>query len=88
MTVRYNRSDQLIGSNWIRTANPERPTVGWPPLSMGFPPRAAHCGQVKDFGGKCLNFREIRLVGPTDHIIKMHEICRETDRILLTSGKE
>ena len=28
MTVLKNRSNQLIGSNWIRKANPERPTVG------------------------------------------------------------
>ena len=28
MTVRINRTDQLIGSDWIRKANPERPTVG------------------------------------------------------------
>ena len=28
MKVRINWSDQLIGSNWIRKANPERPTVG------------------------------------------------------------
>ena len=28
MTVRINQSDQLIGSNWIRKANPERPIVG------------------------------------------------------------
>ena len=27
MTVRKNQSDQLIGSNWIRKANPESPTV-------------------------------------------------------------
>ena len=28
MMVRINRLDQLIGSNWIQKANPERPTVG------------------------------------------------------------
>ena len=28
MTVRINRKDQLIGSDWIRKANPERPTAG------------------------------------------------------------
>ena len=28
MTVRLNQSDQLIGSNWIRKANPEKRTVG------------------------------------------------------------
>jgi hypothetical protein len=27
MTVRKNQSDQLIGSNGIRKANPQRPTV-------------------------------------------------------------
>ena len=35
MTVRINWLDHLIGSNWIRKANPERPTVG---------PCAAHRG--------------------------------------------
>ena len=28
MTVRINRTDQLIGTDWIRKANPERPAVG------------------------------------------------------------
>ena len=28
MMVQINRSDQLIRSNWIRKANPERPIVG------------------------------------------------------------
>ena len=27
MTVRKNQSDKLIGSNWIRKANPESPIV-------------------------------------------------------------
>ena len=40
MTVRQNRSDQLIGSNWIRRANPERPTVGRGLPAEGCPPWA------------------------------------------------
>ena len=35
MTVRQNQSDQLIESNWIRKANPERPTVGLKLLTVG-----------------------------------------------------
>ena len=39
MTVRINRSDQLIGPNWIRKANPERPTVSrvLPTMGRGMP---------------------------------------------------
>ena len=39
MTVRQNQSDQLIGSNWIRKANRERPTVGrvLPTVGHGLP---------------------------------------------------
>ena len=58
MTVRQNRSDQLIGSNWIRRANPERltvgrglpivgrglPTVGRGLPTVGCPPWASHRG--------------------------------------------
>ena len=33
MAMRQNRLDQLMGSNWIRKANPERPTVGHGPLA-------------------------------------------------------
>ena len=47
MTVRKNWSDQLIGSNWIRKANPERlimgcvlPTVGCGLPAKGCPPWA------------------------------------------------
>ncbi len=63
MMVQQNRSDQLIGSKLIRKANPERPTVdrGLPPLAVGFPPSAAHRGQVEDFGAKCPDFHCIRL---------------------------
>ena len=38
MTVRINRTDQLIGSDWIRKANPERPTVGSVLPTEGYPP--------------------------------------------------
>ena len=38
MTVRINRTDQLIGSDWIRKANPERPTVGCRLPTEGCPP--------------------------------------------------
>ena len=39
MMVQQNRLDQLIGSNWIRKANPERPTVGrgLPSVDRGLP---------------------------------------------------
>ena len=39
MTVRQNRSDQLIGSNWIGKANLERPTVDrvLPTVGRGLP---------------------------------------------------
>ena len=38
MTVRIDRTDQLIGSDWIRKANPERPTVGRVLSAKGCPP--------------------------------------------------
>ena len=38
MTVRINRMDQLIGSDWIRKTNPERPTVGRVLSTEGWPP--------------------------------------------------
>ena len=37
MTVRINQTDQLNGSDWIRKANPERPTVGHMLPTEGFP---------------------------------------------------
>ena len=63
MRVRQNWSDQLIGSNWIRRANPERPTVGrgLPTVGHGLPPRTAHRGQVEDFGAKCPDFHFTRV---------------------------
>ena len=65
MTVQINRSDQLIGSNWIRKANTERPTVGRVLPTVGCPPRAAHRGQVEDFGTKFTDF----------HCMTAREIC-------------
>ena len=86
MTVQINRSDQLIGSNWIRKGNPERSTVGrvlptmgrvlptvghvlptvggvlptmgrvLPTVGRGLPTENCLCGQVKDFGAKCMDF--------------------------------
>ena len=55
MMVRINRLDKLIGSIWISKDNPERPTVVvcCPPWAVDCPPRAAHRGQVEDFGSKC-----------------------------------
>ena len=47
MTVQINRSDKLIGSIWIRKANPERPTVGRGLPTVGCPPRAAHRGRSR-----------------------------------------
>ena len=109
MTVRQNRSDQFIGSNWIRRANPERttvgrglPTVGRGLPTEGCPPWAGRGLRRKKYefslqegvrlvGRSVLVFSLNLLIGPTDHITKMHEICRKTtatDRILLTSGKE
>ena len=38
MTVRTNRTDQHIGSDWIRKANSERPTVGCRLPTEGCPP--------------------------------------------------
>ena len=66
MTVQQNRSDQLIGSTWMRKANPKRPTVGrgLPTVGCGLPtvgfplwavgclPRAAHRGKVKNLAQK------------------------------------
>ena len=38
MTVRINRTDQLIESDWIRKANLERPSVGRVLPTEGYPP--------------------------------------------------
>ena len=101
MTVRQNRSDQLIGSNWIRKANPERPTVGrgLPTMGRGLPTvgrglSAESCPQWAGRGlwhkisgfsllegvrllGRFVLVFSLNLVGPSDHITKMHEICRK-----------
>ena len=56
MTVRHNWLDQLIGSNWIRRTNPERPTVG-----RGLPAEGCLSGQVKDFSAKYPDFHCTRV---------------------------
>ena len=68
MAVQINRSDQLIGSNWIRKSNPvccPLWAVCCPPWAVGCQPRATHRGQVKGFGAKCTDF----------HYTTTREIC-------------
>ena len=80
LTVQINWSDQIIGSNWIRKANPERPTVGrvLPTVGHGLPT----VGRLRTLAQNVRIFIAWllgkSLVGPTDHIIKMHKICRKT----------
>ena len=112
MTVQKNRSDQLIGSNWIRKASLERPTVGCvlptvgrvlPTVGCGLPAEACPpwvgrglCRKMSEFSlhegvrlfGRSAFVFSLNLVGPADHITKVHDTCRKTDRKLLTSGKE
>ena len=81
MIVKINRSDQPIGSNWIRKANPERATVGCvlPTVGRGLPaegcPPWAGRGlaqNVRIFIARLLRRSALvfylNLVGPTDHI--------------------
>ena len=50
MTVRINWSDQLNGSNWIRKANPEKPTVGHVLSTVGRGLSAKGCQQLTGQG--------------------------------------